>query len=198
MWPFSKRESKADLAIDAMPRAIDIAAGKWVEFEAQHFASEMGLPEKLHFFSEGIRKGFSQWNEFKNAPDSIFLLIAAKGVERSGTYLRLELEGALGAPIPAPFERSDDEELELLKGKLIDRAARKWTYFESVMLFKADVPLSTRIQAFKTPFLEGVRNDYPMFRDASDEELDALIAIGIDQSGAHSIFDVQQALGLKN
>lgn len=197
MWPFAKRKSRADLAVEAMPRAIDIAAQKWVEFEAQPFAREMELSEKLHFFTEGIGKGFSQWKEFKGAPDGIFLLIAAKGVERSRTYLRLELETALGIPIPAPFERSDEEELDVLKGKLIDRAARKWRYFESAMPFKADVPLSTRIQAFKSPFLEGVRNDYSMFRDASDDEFDALIAIGIDQTGAHSIVDVQRALGLK-
>ncbi len=197
MWPFTKRKSPADLAVEAMPRAIDIAAQKWVEFEAQPFAMKMDLTEKLYLFSEGIRRGFSQWKEFKNAPDGIFLLIAAKGVERSKAYLRLELEAALGIPIPAPFERSDEEELEILKRKLIDRAARKWTYFESALPFKAEVPLSTRIRAFKTPFLEGVRKDYPMFKEASDDEFDSLIAIGIDQTCAYSIVEVQRALDFK-
>ncbi len=197
MWPFTKRKSPADLAVEAMPRAIDIAAQKWVEFEAQPFATEMDLTEKLHLFTEGIARGFSHWKEFKDAPGGIFLLIAAKGVERSRTYLRLELEAALGIPIPAPFERSDEEELDVLNGKLIERAARKWSYFEKAMPFKAEVPLATRIRAFKMPFLEGVRNDYPMFKDAPDDEFDPMIALGIDQTGTHSIVEVQRALGLK-
>lgn len=179
-----------------MPRAIDIAAQKWIEFEAQPFAQDVVLGQRVALFAEGISKGFTQWSELKNAPDGVFLLIAAKGIERSRTYLRLELEAVLNIPIPGPFERTDEEEMAELKKKLIDRAARKWTYFEQALTFKKAVSLSTQLRAFKVPFLEGVRRDFAMFKDASDDEFDALIALGIDQTGAHSLFEVQHALGL--
>lgn len=149
MWPFKRRKSDADRAVEAMPRAINVAAQKWIEFEDQPFAQQMDLGEKIALFTEGIRKGFAQWSEFKNAPEGIFLLIAAKGIERSQTYLRLELEAVLNIPIPRPFERTDEEEMAELKRKLVDRAARKWAYFEQAMTFKEDVPLATRIRAFK-------------------------------------------------
>ena len=197
MWPFKRGKSDADRAVEAMPRAINVAAKKWIEFEDQPFAQQMDLGQKIALFTEGIRKGFAQWSGFQNAPEGIFLLIAAKGIERSQTYLRLELEGVLDIPIPPPFERTDEEEMAELKRKLIDRAARKWAYFEKTMTFKEDVPLATRIRAFKVPFVEGVRRDFAMFSDASDDEFDALIALGIDQTRTHSIIEVHHALGLR-
>lgn len=196
MWPFKERRSKADIAVEAMPQAIDIAAQKWIEFEAQPFAAEMDLEQKLFLFTEGIRRGFSQWKEFKNAPDDVFLLLAAKGVERSRTHLRMELEAVLNVPIPGPHDLSDEEEMEELKRKLIDRVARKWAYFTESMIFKDEVPLAERIRAFKMPFLVGIRNDFPMFKNASDDEFDSLIAIGIDQTGTYSMVEVWHALDL--
>ena len=194
MWPFKRKKSKADVAIEWMPRAIEVAAQKWIEFELQPFAQEMELDQKIVLFAEGLGAGLKQWKEFESAPDSLFLLIAAKGIERSRTHLRLELEAVLKFAIPGPHERSDDEEMAELKSKLIDRVARTWAYFAETLVFKPEVPLEERIRSFKTPFLEGVRRDFPMFGDASDTELDALILLGIDQTGTHSIFEIQRAL----
>lgn len=196
MWPFKKKQSDADLAIEWMPRAIDVAAQKWIEFESQPFAKEMDLEQKLFVFTEGFRKGLKQWVAFKRSPDPLFLLIAAKGVERSGTHLRMELEAVLNFPIPGPHERSDDEEMAELERKLIDRVSRKWAYFSDTLIFKDDVSLAQRIRSFKVPFLEGVRSDFPMFREAQDSEFDSMIALGIDQTGTHSIAEVYQALGI--
>lgn len=194
MWPFKRKKSKANVAIEWMPRAIEVAAHKWIEFELQPFAQEMDLEQKLLLFSEGIGSGLKQWQAFSDADDSLFLLIAVKGIERSRTHLRLELEAVLNFAIPGPHERSDEEEMAELKRRLIDRVARKWVYFAETLVFKPEVSLERRIRSFKIPFLEGVRRDFPMFGEAPDNEFDALIALGIDQTGTHSISEVQRAL----
>lgn len=196
MWLFKRKKSKAELAVEWMPRAIEVAAQKWVEFEAQPFAQEMELEQKIFLFAEGLRRGRQQWEAFADAADPLFLLIAAKGIERSRTHLRLELEAVLKLPIPGPHERSDEEEMEELKRKLIYRVARTWVYFTETLVFKPDVSLERRIQSFKIPFLEGVRRDFPMFKDAQDSELDPIIALGIDQTGTHTILELERALGL--
>lgn len=196
MWPFKRKKSKADVAIEWMPRAIEVASQKWIEFEKQPFAQEMDLEQKIFLFSEGLGKGLKQWEAFADAADPLFLLIAAKGIERSRTHLRLELEAVLKLAIPAPHERSDEEEMEELQRILIDRVARTWAYFTETLVFKPEVSLEKRIQSFKIPFLDGVRRDFPIFRDAQDSELDPIIALGIDQTGTHTILELERALGL--
>lgn len=197
MWPFRKKKSPADTAIEWMPRAIEVAAQKWIEFNAQPFAQSMDLDQKLYLFSEGLKNGLKQWKAFRDAPDPLMLLIAAKGAERSRTHLRMEIETALKFPLPKPHERSDEEEKLLLMDRLVDRVSRKWVYFSDTLVLKRDVSLTARIEAFKVPFLEGVRNDFPMFRDASDTFFDPMIALGIAQSGRHDIDEVGHALGLQ-
>lgn len=86
--------------------------------------------------------------------------------------------------------------MEELKSKLIDRVAKTWAYFTETLVFKSEATLERRIQSFKIPFLEGVRCDFPIFREAHDSELDSIIALGIDQTGTHSIIEVERALGL--
>ena len=197
MWPFTKKKSSADLAIEWMPRAIDVAAAKWVEFDAQPFAQPMDLDQKLFLFSEGLKAGLKRWKAFKDAPDPLILLIAAKGVERSRTYFRVEIEAALNFPLPKPHERTDEEEKQELMDKVVDRVARKWAYFTESLKFKDDVLLKARIEGFKIPLLEGIRADYPIFGDASDSFFDPMIALGIAQSGQHRIDEVADALGLQ-
>ncbi len=196
MWPFKPGKSKADLAIEWMPRAIEVASHKWIEFEQQPFAQEMELDQKIFLFAEGLGAGLKQWKVFADANEALFLLIAAKGIERSRTHLRLELDAVLGFAIPGPHERSDVEESTELQRKLVERVAQKWTYFEETLAFKPEVPLKERIRLFKIPLLEGIRHDFPIFRETQENELDAIIALGIDQTGTHSIFEIERALEL--
>ncbi len=196
MWPFKKKPSKADIAIASMPQAIDVACQKWLEFEAQAFANAMPLKEKIFLFSEGLKNGLNQWEAFEGSPDALFFLIAVKCVERSKTYFRFEIESALEFAIPQPYERSDEEELEGLKIKLVDRASRTWIHFSNTLAFSEGVSLSKKIDFFRTPFVEGVRRDYPMFEPASEKELDVMIALGIEQSGTNSLVEVWRELGL--
>src|SRR3546814_14270055 len=107
MWPFNRRKSKADMAIEWMPRAIEVASQKWSEFERQPFAADWPLDEKIYQFSLALGKGLNQWEAFKDSPNELMLLMAAKGVERSGTHLRIEIEAALGFPLPTPH-RSEE------------------------------------------------------------------------------------------
>ena len=197
MWPFGKKKTKADLAVEWMPRAIDAARHHWLEFEAQTWTQSMPLTEKIPLFCRGLEARLGQWKAYRNAPQGLIILIAAKGIESSRTHLRLELEAIFNMAIPTPHERTDEEELEELKKMLVDRAVRKWIYFTNTLEFNDSVTLYERIESFKMPFLEGLRRDYVMFREAMDNEFDSLIAIAIDRSGTHSIFEVQKALGIK-
>ena len=197
MWPFGKKKTKADLAVEWLPRAIDAARLHWLEFEAQTWTRSMPLTEKIPLFCQGLEARLGQWKAYRNAPRGLIILIAAKGIERSRTHLRLEVEAVLNLQIPTPHERTDDEEQEELKKILVDRAVRKWIYFTNTLKFNDSVTLDQRIESFKIPFLEGLRRDYVMFREAVDNEFDFLIAIAIDKSGTHSIFEVQKALGIK-
>ena len=100
MWPFKSRQSKADLAVEWLPRAIEVAKVKWIEFEAQPFAESFSLAEKIFFFSGGLEKGLSQWEAFKNPPQGLMMLIAAKGIQLSGTHSKAEIEQALCLELP--------------------------------------------------------------------------------------------------
>jgi hypothetical protein len=98
MFGFGKRKSKADAAIAVMDEAIGLAADKWRFFcEKMPFRDDVGLVDRIAAFnvpfSEGARKNFPA---LKDAPDAVLLLIVAKGVERSGTHTRSQIEQALG------------------------------------------------------------------------------------------------------
>lgn len=198
MWPFKPKKSEADLVSEWMPRAIDVAAQKWLEFESQPFAEGLDLEEKLFVFNEGLTRGLNQWKAFKRSPDPMFLLIAAKGIERSGTHLRIQIESALQIPLPEPHERTDEEEGQELTNRIIENVLRKWAYFAQTLQFTNDIPLLQQIEAFRGPFLESLRRDYPMFRETPDDFFDSMIALGIEQSGTHSLLALERALQLKS
>jgi hypothetical protein len=102
VWPFNLHKSKADAAIEVLPALIENAAGKWREFyEVFKFKDGVGLDKQILLFttpfSEGVREHVPA---MKNAPDGLILLIVAKGVERSGTHSRAQIEEALGMTLP--------------------------------------------------------------------------------------------------
>jgi hypothetical protein len=102
MWPFPKKPSKADAAVGRVDAVVAIAADKWSHFcKTLPFKNDVGLAERIYSFSgpfgEGLRQNVP---EFRGANDGLILLIIAKGVERSGTHSRAEIEQALGMPLP--------------------------------------------------------------------------------------------------
>lgn len=197
MWPFKPKKSKADLAIQWMPRAIEVATLKWLEFVEQQFAQSMPLDEMIYIFTAGLTKGLREWEAYKSSPDALFLLIAAKGVERSRTHLRIEIEAALEMPLPAPYEMTDEEQTEALVTKIKNRVERNWCYFSNNLQFRDEVSLRSKIHTFRIPFLEGVRKDIPILRDASDDFFDPIIALGIADSGTNTLEETQLALGIE-
>ena len=100
MWPFPSKKSRADLAIEWLPRAIEVATEKWLDFERQPFAKDMALADRVAFFVHGLEQGLGQWTAFKDSPSGIILMVAAKGIERSGTHSVNEIEKALNVEMP--------------------------------------------------------------------------------------------------
>ena len=98
MWRFKPKKSKADRAIEWMPRAIEVAAEKWREFERLPFKNEVPLEDRIFAFSIPLGKGLRQWKAFEDADDTLFLIVAAKGVEKAGSYSSDEIASALGLP----------------------------------------------------------------------------------------------------
>ncbi len=195
MWPFKKKKLNASQSMDWLPRAVDVAAQKWVEFENQPFAEGWVLTEKLFRFSEGLGVGLRQWQGLDDLQDSLVFLIAAKGAEKSRTHLRIEIETAVGFPLPLPHERTDEEENQMLMSRVIDRACRKWQYFHATVKFKDATSLRKKIEIFQVPFSQGIKQDFPMFMDAPDDFFFRSIVLGMVESGTLSSDETEMALG---
>lgn len=102
MFGFRKKQSKADAALAVMDDAIGMAAEKW-RYSCEKLPHRADLPlvdriaSFLIPFSEGARASIPA---FKDAPDAVLLIMVAKGIERSGTHTRAQIEDALGIPLP--------------------------------------------------------------------------------------------------
>jgi len=102
MFGFGKRQSKADATIAVLDQTIGVAADKWLYFcEKLPVRDGVDLVERITSFSvpfsEGARRNIPA---LKDAPDAVLFLIVAKGVERSGTHTRSQIEQALGIQLP--------------------------------------------------------------------------------------------------
>jgi hypothetical protein len=98
----NKKRSQADETIKIMDDAIQFAAEKWAYFtETVPFKDSVPLKERIFAFTvpatEGLKNNFSP---LKNAPEPIYLVIIAKGVELSGTHSKAQIEEALGVRLP--------------------------------------------------------------------------------------------------
>lgn len=81
---------------------IDIVADKWLYFSKPFaFKYDFVLRDRIAAFSfpmfEILRKNVLP---LRKSPDAILLIVVAKGIEKSGMHTRVEIEGALGAPLP--------------------------------------------------------------------------------------------------
>lgn len=98
---FGKKASKADAVIEALPHAIQNAADKWKVFCELPFTQETLLVDRVAAFlvpfEEGLRKNVKA---FKDAPAGIALIVVLKGIERSGTHSKNEIEEAFGLRLP--------------------------------------------------------------------------------------------------
>jgi hypothetical protein len=104
MWPFKKKPSSADAVIAVMPDAISLCSKQWLYYTSTLvFKDEVPLRDRILSFAspmtEGLKNTFAALGN--NAPPAIFMLIIAKGIEKSGTHSTAEIEAALGVALPA-------------------------------------------------------------------------------------------------
>jgi hypothetical protein len=102
MWPFRKKATAADRVIEIYDDAIGLAAEKWLHFsKVLVFKDDVELREKIYMFSvpafEGLMNNFPP---LKEAPEGVLYLIVLKGIEKSGTYSRSQIETAIGIELP--------------------------------------------------------------------------------------------------
>ena len=95
------KNSRASETLEIMDDAIQFAAEKWTYFtESVQFKDSVLLKEKIVAFTvpatEGLKNNFPA---LQNAPEPIYLIIVAKGVELSRTHSKEEIEEALGVSL---------------------------------------------------------------------------------------------------
>jgi hypothetical protein len=125
MWPFRNKKRDAERAIAVLDDAIEATAHKWLYFSnVLTFRDEVGLAERIASFAipmyEGLRTNFAP---LKQAPEPLLLMIVAKGIEKSETHTRADIEQALGISLPssrkehaASFEAAQTAELLMKLG----------------------------------------------------------------------------------
>jgi hypothetical protein len=102
MFNFFKKKSKADAAFEIMDEAVSICATKWLGYnDTFKFKDDVALKEIIYSFfipiDEGLRANF---DELKDAPDSIIFMIVGLAVIKSKTHTQREVEEALGVKFP--------------------------------------------------------------------------------------------------
>lgn len=102
MFGFGKKKTQADAVIEIMDEVIDFAADRWLYFtRTLAFKDDVDLGQRIYLFSTPFAEGAKlRFPVLKKSPDSIFLVFAAKGVERSRTHTRSQIEQALGLHLP--------------------------------------------------------------------------------------------------
>ena len=102
MWPFSRKRARAVAARELISEVVDIACEKWTYFHGSlPFKADVSLRDKISTFyvpfSEGLEQNIP---ELRDAPEGLVLMLIAKGIVKSGTHSRSEIEIALGAKLP--------------------------------------------------------------------------------------------------
>ena len=105
MWPFIRKKSAADMAIEEMPKAIEAARKKWLIYNELPFKMGVPLDWKIRRFMIPFEQFLRGWDAYKDAPGAVVLLIVCKGVQRSGTHTKAEIEAALNITLPSGHDR---------------------------------------------------------------------------------------------
>ena len=102
MWPFRKTPSQSDAVLAIIDEAIELAADRWKHFcRTLPVKSSVTLRERITVFAMPFEAGLrEQFAALRTAPSGLCLLIIAKGVERSLTATREEIEAALDLKLP--------------------------------------------------------------------------------------------------
>lgn len=101
-WHKHKKKGSADEVIAVMDEAILFSRDKWLFFhEKLKFKEGVDLKSIFAAFFVPAEIGLkARFPVLKNAPEGITALITAKGIQASGTHSTVEIEQALGVPLP--------------------------------------------------------------------------------------------------
>lgn len=108
MWPFGKKKSLPELAVERAPELVRLIEVKWPEYlrqlaadDRQNGFDDPGLETKFFFYAnrstEAIRLAQPA---IRDLPDRFFIQVIAAGVIRSGTHSQVEIEKAIGMDVP--------------------------------------------------------------------------------------------------
>ncbi len=101
-WPVRRRSWEAGRLDDVMEEAVAFSAERWVGYcEIMDFAGDVPLNARIGGFMVSASDGLIQnFPSLKRVPDTVILLILARGIEASGTHARDEIEAALKTKLP--------------------------------------------------------------------------------------------------
>lgn len=99
---FRRKKSAADDVIAVMYDVIQTASDKWTLFSNTIiYKQEVPLVDRVTAFmvpfEEGLRANVPA---LRNPPDGLILMLVLKGIEKSGTHTRQEIETAFGLRLP--------------------------------------------------------------------------------------------------
>jgi hypothetical protein len=101
MWPFS-RKSQSEKVLAVFDDAADFACEKWLYYNSVlKFKDDVDFRDILAGFIFPLQEGLQ--NKFpllKESPEPLFFLIAAKGIVKSKTHTKEQLEDALSISLP--------------------------------------------------------------------------------------------------
>ena len=78
--------------------------------------------------------------------------------------------------------------------KIIEALKPKWEMFCQTIPFRADVPLANRIEAFASPAMAGMMQQYPSTKSAPPSVLWLMVFTAVLESKTHPTADVNAAI----
>ena len=85
------------------------------------------------------------------------------------------------------------EQLHAEAARVVEILTGKWVQFQTMVPFRADVPLADRIEAFMMPAREGILQNVPIMRMAPNALIWEMIFVAVIESKTHPADEVSKA-----
>jgi hypothetical protein len=90
-------------------------------------------------------------------------------------------------------EEEIGEQLSAEAARIVEILKGKWVQFQTLLPFRADVPLADKIEAFVAPAREGILKNVPIMRVAPDALIWEMIFVAVIESKTHPADEVSKA-----
>ena len=90
--------------------------------------------------------------------------------------------------------KTPEEQVKADTAAIIASLGPRWRYFYETLPFKDNVPLSDRIEAFATPAISSILQNYPSTKHAPNSLLWLMIFTAVRESETHSMAELNVAL----